>query len=103
MWVRNGEDSTTLRAQMIWKIVAWISTAAAAWAARQATAVVWSQVSDTEGPVNPADRSASWTEAFSWAVVAGLAAALARVLARRGAAAAYESVTGETPPGIAAA
>lgn len=86
---------------MIWKIVAWISTAAAAWAARKAAGAVWSRVSDTEGPVNPADRSASWTEAFAWAAVAGLAAALARVLARRGAAVAYESVTGETPPGIA--
>lgn len=84
----------------LWKTLAWLSTVAAAWAARQAATALWSKVSDTEAPVNPADKSVGWIEAAGWAAVAGLAGGLARVLARRGAAAAWQQVTGDDPPAV---
>ena len=85
-----------------WKALSWTSAVAAAWAARKAATAIWSKASDTEAPVNPADRSVSWAEAAGWAGLAGLTSAAARVLARRGAAAAWEGVTGDLPPGVSA-
>ncbi len=71
-------------------------------AARKAATAAWSRLSDRNPPVNPADRTISWGSALGWALVAGLAAGVARVVARRGAAAGWQSVTGEAPPGVAA-
>lgn len=85
-----------------WKVVSWIAAAGAALAGRKAATALWSRMSDTESPVNPADRSVTWIEATGWATLAGLTAGLARVLGRRGAAAAWEQVTGDTPPGLKA-
>lgn len=84
----------------LWNVLTTSVAVGAAWAARQAATALWSRLSDAEAPVNPADRSVSWPEAAGWAVLAGSAAGLARVLGRRGAAAAWETATGATPPGI---
>lgn len=84
----------------VWNISATLAAAATAWAGRKAATALWSRVSDAEGPVNPADRSINWADAVGWALVAGVTAAMARVLARRGAAAAWEKVTGDAPPGV---
>lgn len=83
-----------------WNALAWVAAMGAAWAGRRVATLVWSQFSDTDRPVNPADRSVTWAEAAGWAVMAGMLAALGRVLARRGAAAAWEKVTGDAPPGV---
>ncbi len=87
----------------VWKAVTTLSAVGAAWAARQAATTVWSRVSDNEAPVNPADRSITWTSALGWALLAGLATGLARVVARRSAAAGWEAAIGDPPPGIAKA
>lgn len=87
----------------IWSVVVTGVAMAAAWIAREAASKVWSRFADTEAPVNPADRSASWGAATGWAVLAGIAAGVARVVGRRGAVSAWQQVTGETPPGLEAA
>ena len=84
----------------MWNVFAGVGAFLAALAARKLAALLWEQFSDSEPPVNPADRNASWAEAAGWAAVAGITAGVARVLARRGSAAAWESFTGETPPGV---
>ncbi len=89
-----------MSSKLIWKAVAAVAAFVAAEAARHGTTAVWSRISDVEPPVNPADRSIDWGDAFSWALFAGLAAGLARVIARRSAAAAWEARTGQTPPGV---
>lgn len=86
----------------LWKILASMAAMASAWAAREAANTVWSRVSDTEAPVNPADRSVSWSAAIGWALLAGIAAGMARVVGRRSAVAAWERVTGDPPPGVPA-
>lgn len=70
----------------------------AAVAARKLVSAVWR--GDAEPPLNPADRRVSWREALTWAFATALGAAVARVLALRGAAAGWERATGEPPPGV---
>ena len=73
---------------------------AAAVLARKIVSALWR--SDTDTPLNPADRRTSWKEALAWALATAVGAAVARVVAMRGAAAGWEQATGETPPGVAA-
>ena len=73
---------------------------AAAVVARKIVSALWS--SDTETPLNPADRRTSWREALAWGLATAVGAAVARVVALRGTAAGWEKMTGETPPGVAA-
>ena len=86
--------------RVLWNALSAVLGFAAAWAARNISTAIWTRVSDGDAPVNPANRQVSWMNAFGWAVLAGSAAGLARVVGRRGAAAAWSSATGETPPGL---
>jgi hypothetical protein len=70
----------------------------AAVAARKLVTAIWR--GDAEPPLNPADRRVSWGDALSWAFASALGAAVARVVAMRGAAAGWERATGESPPGL---
>ena len=72
---------------------------AAAVAARKVVSALWR--SDTQTPLNPADRRTSWREALAWGLATAVGAAVARSVALRGAAAGWEKMTGETPPGVA--
>lgn len=83
-----------------WNVLAATAAIGAAWAARQAATALWHRMSDAEPAEDPADRTVSWGQAAGWAVLAGIAGGLARVIATRGAAAAWQGVTGETPPGV---
>lgn len=83
-----------------WSVLAAVSAMGAAWAARQAATALWHKFSNTDPAEDPADRSVSWSQAAAWAILAGVAGGLARVIAQRGAATAWQRVTGETPPGV---
>lgn len=96
--INNEERPMTV----LWKAVSGLLGFVAAWAARKASTSLWTNLTKTEAPVNPADRSITWPSAVGWATVAGMTAGLARVLGRRGAAAVWESVADEAPPGMAA-
>lgn len=72
----------------------------AAVAARKVVSALWR--GDVEPPLNPADRRVSWRDALTWALATALGAAVARVVAVRGAAAGWERATGEVPPGVRA-
>jgi hypothetical protein len=50
--------------------------------------------------MNPAAPGTKWSEALIWAAVSGIAVASARLLATRGAAATWKSLTGKLPPGV---
>ena len=55
-------------------------------------------------PRGPTDESRSrnvrWRDAFIWAISVAVGAAVARVVAERGAATAWEAATGSPPPGL---
>ena len=59
-----------------------IAGIAAAVAARKIVSALWR--SDTEPPLNPADRRASWQEALAWGLATAIGAAVARAAALRG-------------------
>jgi len=60
----------------------------------------WAKTRGGEPPRNPATRETTWGEALQWAIASGVAVALARLVAARGAAAAWEKTTGHLPPGV---
>lgn len=86
--------------RIAWKTLTGVFAMGAAWAARQAATALFTRVSDTETPLNPADTSVRWSEALGWAALAGLSAGLARVVAKRGAAEVWTAMADEPPPGL---
>jgi hypothetical protein len=60
----------------------------------------WEAVRGYPPPKNPADPGVSWPDALAWAAVSGVLVAAGRLVAARGAAAAYQAVTGKLPPGV---
>jgi hypothetical protein len=86
--------------QLTYNALSTVAGIAAAVAARKLVSAMWR--SDTETPLNPADRRTSWREALAWGLATAVGAAVARVVALRGTAAGWEKLSGETPPGVAA-
>ena len=66
----------------------------------KALSKVWQKTKHTEPPADPASPGTPWGEALSWAVASGVAMAVARLVATRGAATAKMKVTGKAPEGL---
>lgn len=97
----SGQDGAVAAvAKVGWKFVGISSGLLAAKVARSALDKGWARTRGGEPPRNPAARGTSWSEAVSWAVASGIAVALAKLLAARGAASAWERTTGALPPGL---
>jgi hypothetical protein len=82
-------------------VVAGVASAVAAPLAERAVAAVWRGAAGEDPPSDPADRDGrdvAWGRALAWTALSGLAVALAQVVARRGAGALWEQVTGARPP-----
>jgi hypothetical protein len=86
---------------VFWKMVAGGLGVAAGMAVRKILASIWP--GPNEPPLNPADRRIDWQEAAGWAVASGIGAGLARTVSRRAAAAGWDKVFDESPPGVSAA
>ncbi|HSK24494.1 MAG TPA: DUF4235 domain-containing protein [Egicoccus sp.] len=81
-----------------WKAFATLASIGAAIAARKAATSLWQRQVGDDPPVNPADPKTDWTEALGWTVATGVLVGVARLFARRGAAALWEKVEGSLPP-----
>ena len=68
----------------------------------KALSQVWRRTKHQEPPTDPASPGTPWAEALSWAAASGVAMAVARLLATRGAATAKMKVTGKVPEGMEA-
>ncbi len=108
---RLGSDldllTTEVRAQMgqtvektAWKAAGLGAAVIAGFTARKVLMAGWRAWKKTDPPANPASRSTTWGEALSWALASGVAMAVARLVAMRGAAAGWEKATGALPPGL---
>lgn len=86
--------------KVLWKVVGVGSGLVAAKVGRAALDKGWAKTKGGEPPRNPAARDTTWSEAAQWAVASGVAVAVARLLAARGAASAWEKTTGHLPPGM---
>jgi hypothetical protein len=84
--------------QLAWQGVALASGTLAAAAVRRAAVTTWRSTKHEDPPQNPAAREVSWTDALAWTIAVAVGAAVARVVAQRGAAAAWERATGDPPP-----
>jgi hypothetical protein len=79
-------------------MLAMASGALAAAAVRRVAVTTWRSTHDGEPPENPAARDVAWRDALIWTTSVAVGAAVARVVAQRGAAAAWERATGDPPP-----
>ena len=108
---RLGRDldalNTEVRAQMgtraektAWKVAATGAGVLAGVITRKAIVAGWVAAKGTNPPTNPAARSTQWSEAIIWTVATSIGVGIARLVATRGAAGAWEKATGALPPGL---
>jgi Protein of unknown function (DUF4235) len=83
-----------------WRIVALSFAVPTGIAMRKAIEAGWRKAKHDDPPKNPAAPGTQWSEALAWAAVSGVAVAAARMVAARGAAATWKSLTGKLPPGV---
>lgn len=83
-----------------WKVVGTGSAIVAGLMVRKVVIGVWTKTRHSDPPSNPAARGTSWGDALGWTVATGIAVAVARLVATRGAAAVWEKATGNLPPGL---
>jgi hypothetical protein len=86
--------------KLAWKVTAALSMLVATRLSLKAMTGGWRTVKRSEPPANPAAPGTGWGEAVAWAGASGVAIALARLAARRGAAGAWRRATGSLPPGV---
>ena len=60
----------------------------------------WRRTRGGDPPSNPAAPGTKWSEALIWAASSGVAMAVTRLVAQRGAAEAWKATTGGYPPGL---
>jgi hypothetical protein len=85
---------------LTWKLLGTGAATLSGIAVRKLTDAAWYAARGTKPPKNPAAPGVTWPDALAWAAFSGLAVAGGRLLAARGAAAAYTSLTGKLPPGV---
>jgi hypothetical protein len=108
---RLGEDIDRLheevRVQMghtvekiAWKVTAIGSGVLAGVIVKKAVIAGWKAAKKQDPPANPAAPGTSWTDALPWTIATAVGAAVARLVAERGAAAGWAKATGHLPPGL---
>ena len=85
---------------VVYKVVGIGSGLVAAKVARAVLDKGWAKTKGGEPPRNPAAPGTTWGEAITWAVASGVAVALVRLVATRGAASAWQKAAGHLPPGL---
>jgi len=85
---------------LLWKVVGSLSGVVAGAATRALLRAGWRRTKGGDPPTNPAAPSTRWSEAITWAVASGVAMAVTRLVAQRGAAEAWKAGTGSYPPGL---
>ena len=81
-----------------WTLLAGAASAAAAPLAERAVVAAWRAFTDEDPPEDPAGPDVDWGRALAWTAASAVVVALIQVAARRGAALAWQRVTGERPP-----
>lgn len=89
-------------AKRVWTILASISAALAAVAAKHALEFVWRKLTGKAPPDDVESPRTNWADALRYAFLSGVILALARVVARRFAAEGWHAATGDLPPGMEA-
>lgn len=83
----------------MWLLVGTGAAALGGMAVRKGLDQAWKLAKDEDPPLDPSSRDVDWKDAIAWTVATGVIMGLGRLLARRGAAAGWERLLGEAPPG----
>jgi hypothetical protein len=86
--------------KLIWQMVGAVAGLIAGSLTRKLMTAIWQRSSGHDPPTNPAAPGTTWKEALTYTVASGVAIAVTRLVAQRGAAAAWQAATGELPPGL---
>jgi hypothetical protein len=86
------------RREVAWKALSVAAGTIAAAATRRVAVATWEKARHEPAPTGPATRERSWRDALVFAVAVAAGVAVARVVAERTAAAAWEQATGSAPP-----
>jgi Protein of unknown function (DUF4235) len=81
-----------------WKVIALGSGALSGLITQRVLERAWKGVRGSTPPPLPADRTATWTDALTWAIATGVGAGVARLVAIRTAARVWQATTHEVPP-----
>jgi hypothetical protein len=84
----------------LWQVATLAAGAGSALIVRQVASTLWRTTQHEDPPQHPADPDVPWRAALIWAVSVAVGAAVARVMAERGAAAAWTAATGSPPPDL---
>ena len=86
--------------RLLWKVIGTVSGLAAGMATKAVLRTAWRRLKGGDPPANPAAPGTSWKEALVWAASSGVAMAVTRLVAQRGAAEAWKKEMGTYPPGL---
>jgi hypothetical protein len=86
--------------KLAWKAVGAASGFAAGALARKVLTAAWQRKTGEDPPANPASPRTTWLQALTWAATSGIAIAISRLVAQRGAAEAWRATTGAYPAGL---
>lgn len=86
--------------RLLWRGAGVVSGVVSGLATRRVLNTGWRQFKGGDPPANPASPRTTWSEALIWAVASGVAIAVARLVAQRGAAEAWKAATGHYPEGL---
>ena len=84
--------------QLMWKAISAGSAAISMLVTRRILTAVWQRFGSAPPPEGVADRKVTWRAALTWAVATGVGLAVARVIAVRLSARAWEVAMHEAPP-----
>jgi hypothetical protein len=85
------------RSDLLWKGIAMASGAAAGALVRRGMAAAWRTTTKNDPPTNPVAHDTGWRPALTWVIASGVGVAVSRLVAQRGAAAAWKAKTGRYP------
>lgn len=88
------------KGSLSWKLLGYAFAIPTGIVVRKVIDRTWMDIRGDAPPKNPAAPGTKWSEALAWAAGSGIAIALGRLVAARGAAGAYKKLTGKLPPGL---
>lgn len=85
---------------VMWKLLTVVAALAAGEAAEKAIGKLWKGATGSPAPDDAADRRQPLLQVLAYALAVGAVASVARALANRSAAVAWEAAMDEAPPGF---
>ena len=96
----GGQTTGMKDKRALWKVLGTVTGILSGMATKSLLRSAWKRVKGGNPPTNPAAPGTSWKEALIWAASSGVAMAVTRLVAQRGAAEAWKAKQGTYPPGL---